>query len=190
MILTANFISRDTIRNVKQKLAARPEESTRELLDRLADSGAKLVVMDTFFSVPRDPAADAALVAALRRQRGVVLMAEQAGVVNSRLAGVEPTLPDELFLNAAQTNWGVAWHGCRRHRSYCAEVIGRFHRRDRITVCRGPQPLLAGANLNEDESSRAVVAAIVRRARGHGLVIWLALKELAGSFSNKMVFIG
>ena len=48
-----------------------------ELLDRLADSGAKLVVMDTFFSVPRDPAADAALVAALRRQRGVVLTEHQ-----------------------------------------------------------------------------------------------------------------
>ena len=79
------------------------------LLDRLADDGCALVVFDSFFQVPRDPVKDAALAGALRRQRQVVLMAEQARVTHPTLTGARPTLPAEPFLSAAGTNWGVAW---------------------------------------------------------------------------------
>lgn len=79
------------------------------LLQKLADGGASLVVMDIFFSHPLDPAADNALAEALRRQKNIVLAAKQAEVVNPKLAGVQPILPADIFLNAAQTNWGVAW---------------------------------------------------------------------------------
>jgi CHASE2 domain-containing sensor protein len=78
-----------------------------QLLNKLANDGAKLVVLDSFFRAPRDPAKDAALADAMRRQR-VVLMAEQAQVTHPGLAGVEPVLPCEPFLSAAGTNWGVA----------------------------------------------------------------------------------
>lgn len=79
------------------------------LLQKLADGGAALVVMDTFFRAPLDSEADQALVDALRRQSNVVLMAEQAEVVNPKLQGVQPIFPAEKFLEAARTNCGVAW---------------------------------------------------------------------------------
>jgi len=79
------------------------------LLNRLADGGAALVVMDTFFRAPRDPADDQALVQALRRQSNVVIMAEQAEIKGRRLEGVQPVFPDKMFLDAAQGNAAVAW---------------------------------------------------------------------------------
>ncbi len=79
-----------------------------QVLNRLADDGASMVVFDTFFRNPGDPAVDEELAAAMRRQRCVVLMAEQARVTHSEIAGARPLLPAEPFLSAA-TNWGVAW---------------------------------------------------------------------------------
>jgi len=79
------------------------------LLNRLADDGCAMVVMDSFFHDLRDPAIDDALAIAMRRQRHLVLMAEQSQVNHPDLAGVHPILPAPLFLNAAGTNWGVAW---------------------------------------------------------------------------------
>jgi CHASE2 domain-containing sensor protein len=79
------------------------------LLNRLADDGCRLVVFDSFFRQPDDPARDEALAAAMRRQRGIVLMADQAEVTLPNLAGgAHPVLPTEPFLSAAGTNWGVA----------------------------------------------------------------------------------
>lgn len=80
-----------------------------QLLNRLADDGAALVVLDSFFREQRDPAKDEALAGALRCQRRIVLMAEQSLVTHPTLAGAQPALPLPLFLNAAKTNWGVAW---------------------------------------------------------------------------------
>ena len=79
-----------------------------QLLNKLADDGAALVVMDSFFRATNDPAKDAALASAMRRQGRVVLMAEQAQMTHPNLAGAEPLLPCEPFLSAAGTNWGVA----------------------------------------------------------------------------------
>jgi CHASE2 domain-containing sensor protein len=80
-----------------------------QLLNKLADDGCALVVFDSFFRGPRDKDSDDALVAAMRRQRNIVLMAEQAEVTHPDLIGAQPILPAELFLAAARTNWGVAW---------------------------------------------------------------------------------
>lgn len=79
------------------------------LLNKLADGGAALVVMDVFFRAPLDAAGDQALANALRRQSNIVLMAEQAKIVNRKLEGVEPVLPADEFLEAVRTNVGVAW---------------------------------------------------------------------------------
>ncbi len=80
-----------------------------QLLNRLADEGCALVVLDSLFRQPRNPVTDEALAAAMRRQQHMVLMAEQAQVTHPSLTGGQPTLPLEFFLNAAGTNWGVAW---------------------------------------------------------------------------------
>ena len=79
------------------------------LLNKLADDGCGLVVFDSFFREPRNPAKDKMLADAIRRQRHVVLMAEQAQVTHPGMAGTRPILPVEQFLDAAGTNWGVAW---------------------------------------------------------------------------------
>jgi CHASE2 domain-containing sensor protein len=79
-----------------------------QLLNRLADDGCALVVFDSFFEQPGDPTQDKALAEAMRRQQRIVLGTEQAQVIYSTLEGVRPTLPSELFLAAAGTNWGVA----------------------------------------------------------------------------------
>ena len=80
-----------------------------QLLNRLADDGCALTVLDAFFREPGEPEKDAALAAAMRRQRSIILMAEQSSVTHPGLAGAEPTYPCEKFLAAAGTNWGVAW---------------------------------------------------------------------------------
>jgi len=80
-----------------------------QLLQKLADGGASLVVMDIFFGRQLDGAGDNALMAALRRQNKIVIMAKQAEVVNPKVDGVQPILPADVFLEAAHTNWGVAW---------------------------------------------------------------------------------
>jgi CHASE2 domain-containing sensor protein len=79
-----------------------------QLLNKLADDGTALVVMDSFFRVTNDPAKDAALANAMRRQKHIALMAEQAELTHPGLTGAEPLLPCEPFLNATGTNWGVA----------------------------------------------------------------------------------
>jgi CHASE2 domain-containing sensor protein len=87
-----------------------------QLLKRLAEGGASLVVMDNFFIRHYDSSngralveADNALVDALRQQKKVVLAARLAEVVNPKLNGIQPTLPADFFLEAAHTNWGIAW---------------------------------------------------------------------------------
>ena len=80
-----------------------------QLLNKLADDGCALVAMDSFFRSPNNLATDAALAAAMARQRNLVLMAEQSSVTHPGLDGAQPVLPAEIFLRAAKTNWGVAW---------------------------------------------------------------------------------
>ena len=80
-----------------------------KLLNRLADDGCDLVVFDSFFQETNNPTKDNALAEAMRRQRHIVLMAKQDQIAHPALTGAEPELPAALFLNAARTNWGVAW---------------------------------------------------------------------------------
>ncbi len=80
-----------------------------KLLNKLADDGCALVVMDCFFGKPHDQVRDEALARAMRRQRQIVLMAEQAQLTHPTLLGAHPLRPAEPFCSAARTNWGVAW---------------------------------------------------------------------------------
>src|SRR5207249_1182229 len=92
-----------------------------DLLNKLADDGCALVVLDSFLLKERDSETDKKLAAALRRQRRVALAARQAVGQHPDLAAAQPELPIDLFLNASGTNWGVAWYAAelddivRRH---------------------------------------------------------------------------
>ena len=158
-----------------------------QLLNRLADDGCPLVVMDSFFRDPRDPGKDEALAAAMRRQPNLVLMAEQSAVTHPGLTGAQPTLPAEHFLNAAKTNWGVAW---------LDPDLDSVVRRHWPFPDPGPYPSLpwvaaqlAGAKLSEAPQDRWL------RYYGQSgawtrLSYRFALTQPTGYYRNQIVFIG
>jgi CHASE2 domain-containing sensor protein len=123
-----------------------------QLLRRLAVDGCALVVFDSFFRRPNEPAKDETLAEAMRQHR-IVLMAEQAAVTHPALAGAHPTLPCEPFLSAAAgTNWGVAW---------LDPDLDSIVRRHWPFPAPGPYPSLpwtaarlAGAQTSEDPSKQ------------------------------------
>lgn len=157
------------------------------LLDRLAADGCPLVVFDSFFRAPRDPAKDAALIDAMHRQRAVVLMAEQARVTHPDMAGARPVLPAEPFLNAAGGHWGVAWLDpdldgiVRRHWPFPAP--GPYHSLP-WTAAR-----LAGAPLSEQPREQWL-RYYGRDGAWSALSYGYALTEPTNYFRDKIVFIG
>ena len=158
-----------------------------KLLNRLADDGCSLTVLDAFFGEPGEPEKDDALAAAMRRQRHMVLMAEQSQVTHPGLTGAEPTYPSEKFLAAAGTNWGVAW---------LDPDLDSVVRRQWPFPSPGPYPSLpwsaariAGAKLNAEPQARWL--------RYYGQTgTWtrmsyqFALGQPAGFFRDQVVFIG
>lgn len=166
-----------------------------QLLQKLANGGASLVVMDIFFSRTNlnDLPGDKALADAMRHQNKLVLAAKQAAVVNPKLEGVQPTLPVEEFLEAAQTNWGVAW---------LDPDLDLIVRKQWPFPSPGPSTpaqsfslpwkaaLLAGANLDNSQPRE-------RWLRYYHEGTWEAIsyrhalkEEPPGRFHNKIVFIG
>lgn len=79
------------------------------LFNKLADDGCKLVVPDVFFRKQGEINSDQALADAMLRLSNIVLVAQQAKVAHRDLDSARPTLPRQIFLTAARTNWGVAW---------------------------------------------------------------------------------
>lgn len=158
-----------------------------QLLNKLADDHAALVVMDTFFGQMRDSQQDLQLAQAMKRHRNIVLMAEQALVSHTVVDGVRPIPPTEPFYSAAQRNWGVAWLDpdpdgiVRRHWPFPSP---------------GPYPSLA-------ETAARIIGADVegtpqeRWMRYYGqeppwshLSYSVALKQPSGFFHDQIIFIG
>lgn len=159
------------------------------LLNKLADDGCALVVLDTFFRGPGEPEKDAALAQAIARQRAIVLMAEQADVTNPKLAGgAQPTLPFELFLNAAGTNWGVAWlypdldDTMRRHWPFPAPW-------ELYPSLPWAAAQVAGARLNDDPQEQWLRYYSARGAWA-SLSYAFAWSQPPDYFRDKIVFVG
>jgi CHASE2 domain-containing sensor protein len=157
------------------------------LLNKLADDGCVMVVLDSFFRESRDPATDKVLADAMRRQRHIVLMAEQAQVTHPDLSGAQPTLPAEQFLDAAETNWGVAW---------LDPDIDQIVRRHWPFPSPGPYPSLsetaarlAGAHLNENPQERWL-RYYGQEGSWKKLSYNFALSQPTNYFRNKIVFVG
>jgi CHASE2 domain-containing sensor protein len=159
-----------------------------QLLNRLADDDCALVVMDSLFRTPNasSPEKDAALAAAMRRQRQIVLMADQSQVTRPGLTGAQPVLPAEIFLTAAKTNWGIAR----------LDQDADFIVRRQWPFSPEPYPSLpwvaaraAGANLSEAPPGRWT-----RYYGEHGswtrMSYQYALSQPADYFRNRIVFIG
>jgi CHASE2 domain-containing sensor protein len=158
-----------------------------QVLNKLADDGCAAVVMDCFFREAHDRAKDEALATAMRRQKHVVLMAEQSQISSPAAFGMHPLSPAEPFLSAAGKSWGVAWLNpdsdliVRRHWPFPAP---------------GPYPSLAevaaraaGATIGDSPQDRWL-----RYYGPHGAWVHLsyryALSQRANYFRDKIVFIG
>lgn len=163
------------------------------LLQKLADGGASLVVMDTFFRAPLDHASDQALVDGLRRlSNHVVLMAEQAEVVNPKLDGVQPIFPAEIFLEAARSNAGVAWLDpdsdlvVRKHWPFPSpgpSTPAQYFSLPWVAAT------LAGAQL-DNERARERWLRYYHEGTWTRISYRHALEEPASAFSGKIVFVG
>jgi CHASE2 domain-containing sensor protein len=156
------------------------------LLNRLAKDGCALVVIDSFFSL-RDPAVDDELAAAMSRQRNVVLMAKQSQLSHPEFAGVQPILPADLFLQAAKTNWGVAW---------LDPDLDSVVRRHWPFPSPGPYPSLpwtvarlAGAVLS-DEPQERWLRYYGESGNWENLSYGYALAKPQNYFRNRTVFVG
>jgi CHASE2 domain-containing sensor protein len=77
------------------------------LLNKLADDGCRLVVLDIVFDQMREPEMDNELAAALARQKVAVLAADQLSGERTDLDSAEPIRPALLFEQAVRTNWGI-----------------------------------------------------------------------------------
>lgn len=157
------------------------------LLNKLADDGCPLVVLDTFLDEPREALADKALAEALRRLSNVVLMAELASTANWEVEAARALRPLTQFLDSARTNWGVARLDpdldltVRRHWPFPAP--GSLYSLP-WTAAR-----LAGANLREVSQEQWL--RYYRLGRGwEGLSYPVALEKHTNYFRDKIVFIG
>jgi CHASE2 domain-containing sensor protein/class 3 adenylate cyclase len=104
------FLDNDAYQHFNQVRGQPVDRSLHtRLLNKLADDQSALVVFDIFFATLGDSAKDDALANAIRRQKKITLMASQVSTSISGIDSVRPLLPADLFLNAAGTNWGVAW---------------------------------------------------------------------------------
>ena len=157
------------------------------LLQVLANDGAAVAVLDVFFEKPGDPSVDAALAAALRRQKQVVLMAKQADLAHPAIDSARPMFPAELFLTAAQGNWGVAWL------DPSLDGIVRCHWPFGVTEIYDDLPTVV-ARLTGVTSKARPEERWLRYYSEEGawtsLSYHLALAQPAHYFSNKIVFIG
>ena len=158
-----------------------------KLLNRLADDGCAMVVCDSFFQALRDPATDHDLAQAMSRQRNIVLMAEQSQLIHPGFSGAQPSLPDDLFLHAAKTNWGVAWldpdldHVVRRHWPFPSP---QAYPSLPWTAAR-----LAGASLSEEPQERWL-RYYGPAGNWESLSYGYALTKPENYFHNRTVFIG
>jgi CHASE2 domain-containing sensor protein len=158
-----------------------------ELLRKLAEDNAAMVVIDSFFRGPRDPASDERLETAIRSTDRIVLMAEQASLSHPDFEGARPVLPYTPFLNAAKTNWGVAWLDPDR------DSIVRRHW---PSPSPGPYPslpwraaTLAGANLESEQEERWL-RYYGREGAWTSVSYRFALSTATNYFRDKTVFIG
>ena len=156
-------------------------------LNKLADDGCPLVVLDTFFEKTNSPAPDAALAAALKRQKRVALGARQAEGTHPDLESARPTPPIEPFLSAANNAWGVAW---------LDPELDRIVRQHWPFPAPGPYlslpwtaARLAGARL-DDTPRRQWLRYYGPQRPWKSLSYHFALDQTTNYFRDKIVFIG
>lgn len=159
------------------------------LLNKLADDGCPLVVMDTFLINNGAPNEDKLLAAAIGRQHLIVLGAKNEVETDPRFDQVQPSLPADIFLRAARTNWGVGWADPDTETD---SVV----RRQWPFPSPGPYPSLAwtaaelcGAHLSNTPKGRWV-RYYGPAGNWESISYGYALTQPTNYFHNRIVFIG
>ncbi len=158
-----------------------------QFLERLADDGCAMVVIDAFFRAYKGTAQDAALVRALRRQRAAVVMAHHAETTHPEMEASYAVAPDDEFLEASHIRWGVAWlepdlDGIVRHH-WPLPSPGHYPSLPEAAV------KAAGGRLN-DIPQEKWLRYYGRNGSWTRLGYRFALAQPAGFFRDKIVFIG
>ncbi|HZR18894.1 MAG TPA: serine/threonine-protein kinase [Verrucomicrobiae bacterium] len=168
-----------------------------QLLERLAQDGCRLVVFDSWFHEPMDPAKDKALADALQRQPAVVLMAGAGGPFlknaispDADMDSVEPFLPAKIFRDAANNHWGIAGLDpvgdggiVRRHWPFPASGA------DNLPSLPWAAATLFGAKLSEQPQEQWL-RYYSQEGAWDAMSYRLWTNQVAGYFRNKIVFIG
>lgn len=158
-----------------------------KLLNKLADDGCPLVAFDVFFRSSKNVRADEQLESAMRRLPRLLLTAEQTDLEQTGADVARPILPWSVLLEAAGTNWGVAWLDPD------SDMIVRRH-----WPFPNPGPYasfpwvaatLSGTRLDETPAERWLRYYDFKAALP-SLSYSLALDENPGYFRDKVVFIG
>jgi len=162
-----------------------------KLLNKLADDGCPLVVVDVFFRSPDNEEKDKALAGALSRLTNAVLAARTVDLEQPGALAGTVILPNPAFLEAARTNWGLGVVN-----PPAKSDLYKFVRRDwpspdpeRYPSLPWTAARLAGAKLNDVPSGRWL-----RYYGPNGawlsLSYYLALAKGSNYFHDKIVFIG
>ena len=162
------------------------------LLNKLADDGCPLVVMDCFFKSERDPTVDKQLTGAMERLHHVVLAAMLDDINHTGLKGAHLELPATNFLIAAKSEWGVV----NQDDDSTRDQVVRKHSPDPSPFIQRSLPWraaeLSGARLSATPSERWI--RYYDADDGDSAFVCmsyhLALSKGQGYFKNTTVFIG
>jgi CHASE2 domain-containing sensor protein len=182
------LMDNESYAELKQTRGERWDRSLHaRLLNKLADDGCPLVVFDVRFEGPENVQADENLAAAMRRLPHLVLAAKHTKLELKGADAARPILPWDFLLNAAGTNWGVAWLDTdpdqivRRHWPF--PNPGPYRSFPWVAAT------LSGAELNDAPAERWLRYYDFDNGVP-GLSYRLALTESPGYFHDKIVFIG
>ena len=159
-----------------------------QLLDKLTDDGARLVVFDVHFQGELDSKTDEALAGAMRRNGHVVLMGDVSSQSDDHLDSASVDLPLTNFL-AAAAGCGVGradaptGQVARRHWPFRAPGEGHFHSLGWVTA------ELFGARLDR-KVEKQWLRYYGRTGPGERLPYAQALAATPGFFRGKIIFIG
>jgi CHASE2 domain-containing sensor protein len=159
-----------------------------QLLQKLTDDGARLVVFDVLFKKTNNPVTDAKLAAAMRQNGNVVLMADVTDGTHSQLDSASVVPPHELFLKVA-AGCGVGHVDAetggivRHHWPFFAPGEGDIHSLGWATA------QTFGAQLDA-HVGKQWLRYYGKNGPGEKLPYHQALAQPPGFFNDKTVFIG
>lgn len=187
--ITLVLMDNDSYEHLNQDRAKHWDRALHtQLLRKLTEDGARLVVFDVLFKNTNNPEMDAELADAMRQNGNVVLAADDNGGTHPKIESASIVQPQELFLNAA-AGWGVGHVDSetgaivRRHWPFSGTNEGDFHSLSRVAAER------LGARFDR-AADQQWLRYYGESAAWEPVSYRFALSNAPGFFRDKIVFIG